>query len=86
MLLQSIFKEYDFHHRKKLNVSFYYESMFYFELILPSDRGNLGNKMFSYIQLYILRVKYGFDVYVTENVAFHLSLLFKNVSGEQNIL
>ena len=60
--------------------------MFYFELILSSDRGNLGNKMFTYIQLYILRVKYGFDVYITENVAFHLNMLFKNVSGKLNIL
>ena len=38
--------------------------------------------MFTYIQLYILRVKYGFDVYITENVFNHLRMLFDNVSGK----
>ena len=38
--------------------------------------------MFTYIQLYILRVKYGFDVYITENVLNHLRMLFDNVSGK----
>ena len=42
-------------------------------------RGNLGNKMFTYIVLYILRVKYGLDVYVTENVLLHLREYFENV-------
>ena len=36
--------------------------------------------MFTYIQLYILRVKYGYDVYITEKVLVHLIKLFSNVS------
>ena len=42
--------------------------------------------MFTYIQLYILRVKYGYDVYITEKVLVHLSKLFSNVSGKLNKL
>ena len=49
-------------------------------------RGNLGNKMFTYMQLYILRVKYGLDVYITENVFAHLQMLFENVSGKNQKL
>ena len=36
--------------------------------------------MFTYVVLYILRVKYGLDVYGTENNILHLSEIFENVS------
>jgi len=49
-------------------------------VVVKNTMGNLGNKMFTYIVLYILRVKYGLDVYVTENVVLHLREYFENVS------
>ena len=36
--------------------------------------------MFTYLVLYILRVKYGLDVYGTENALLHLNEYFENVS------
>ena len=44
-------------------------------------RGNLGNKMSTYKLLYLLKLKYGYDVYVTKKVHDHLNLVFENLGN-----
>ena len=39
----------------------------------------MGNKMYSYALLYLMKIKYGYDVYVSENIHNHLEKMFKNL-------
>ena len=38
--------------------------------------------MFTYVILYILKIKYGYDVYVTARVHNHLTMIFENIGGK----
>ena len=49
-------------------------------------RGNLGNKMFIYALLYVFKLKYGYDIYVTKVVHDHLNYVFENLGNVQNVL
>eukprot|EP00090_Calanus_glacialis_P013887 TRINITY_DN22518_c0_g1_i6.p1 TRINITY_DN22518_c0_g1~~TRINITY_DN22518_c0_g1_i6.p1 ORF type:complete len:197 (+),score=49.49 TRINITY_DN22518_c0_g1_i6:81-593(+) len=42
--------------------------------------GGLGNKMFNYLFLHILQVRYGLEVFATQNVVQHLGQIFQHVS------
>ena len=44
-------------------------------------RGNLGNKMFTYMTMILLKIKFGYQTYITENVFKHLKAIFENVEG-----
>ena len=46
-----------------------------------SFRGNLGNKMFTYALLYLFKLKYGYDVYVSKVVHDHLNYVFENLGN-----
>ena len=35
--------------------------------------------MYSYALLYLMKIKYGYDVYVSENIHNHLEKMFKNL-------
>ena len=48
-------------------------------VIVKDTRGNLGNKMFTFILIYMLRVKYGLDAYTTSVVKNHLAEIFENM-------
>ena len=48
-------------------------------------RGNLGNKMFTYALLYLFKLKYGYDVYVTKVVHDHLYYVFENLGYVKRI-
>ena len=47
-------------------------------------RGNLGNKMSMYALLYLWKIKYGYDVYITKPVHDHLNYVFQNLGNCQN--
>ena len=47
-------------------------------------RGNLGNKMSMYALLYLWKIKYGYDVYITKYVHDHLNYVFENLGKCQN--
>ena len=44
-------------------------------------RGNLGNKMSIYAILYLFKLKYGYDIYVTKEVHDHLNYVFENLGN-----
>ena len=48
-------------------------------------RGNLGNKMFIYALLYVFKLKYGYDIYVSKVVHDHLNYVFENLGNVQNV-
>lgn len=50
-----------------------------------SFRGNLGNKMFTYSLLYLFKLKYGYDIYVTKVVHDHLKSVFKNLGNFRRV-
>ena len=53
--------------------------------IIICVRGNLGNRMFTYITMYLLRLKFGYDTFITERIFSHLNAIFENVRGNERM-
>ncbi|XP_023345764.1 uncharacterized protein LOC111714792 [Eurytemora carolleeae] len=49
-------------------------------IVFTDTRGNLGNKMFTYILAYLVREIFGLEVYIGHYTWKHLSEIFENVS------
>ena len=50
-------------------------------IIVKNAFGNLGNKMSIYAILYLFKLKYGYDIYVTKEVHDHLKYVFENLGN-----
>ena len=41
--------------------------------------------MFTYITMYLLKLKFGYDTFITERIFSHLNAIFENVRGNERM-
>ena len=80
--MSGVFQVHEVHHSQRYKVDARIGEA---EIISFCFRGNLGNRMFTYITMYLLKLKFGYDTFITERIFSHLNAIFENVRGNERM-
>ena len=82
MPLSGVLQVHEVHHSQRYKVD---ARIWEADIISICFRGNLGNRMFTYITMYLLKLKFGYDTFITERIFSHLNAIFENVRGNERM-